>query len=183
MQYFFDSFVLDTALRELSAGDETVRIEPKVFELLLHLLENRHRAVSKDELVAAVWDGRFISEAALSSAVRQMFTTIYMPDAPAESQTWFTDLQKKTTSPHNAAEILLAHGDVDVSGLLPHIRTPTLVMSARNDIGVPYAEGQELAAGIKEARFVTLDSANHVLPVTDPAWPRCIRLMHDFLKD
>jgi len=398
MKYLFDTFVLDTAVRELSEGGAAVRIEPKVFELLLHLLENRDRAVSKDELLASVWDGRFISEAAMSSAIRslrkalgddarnqryvktlhghgfrfiapvvetgvgreapaadgknsgdpptqdirfchsvdgtriayaiagsgpplmkaanwlnhlefdwespvwkhffnelagtyqlirydargnglsswdvtdfcldrqvedleavvdtqglekfpllgisqgcakaiayavrhpervtklvllggytrgwrhrdepdsiavgearcaliragwgsdnqairQMFTTIYMPDAPAESQTWFTDLQKKTTSPENAAEILMAHGDVDIREILPEVRTPALVINGRNDIGVPYAQGQELAAGIKDARFATLDTANHILPATDPASKRCIRLIHDFLKD
>ncbi len=118
-----------------------------------------------------------------NKAIRQMFTTLYMPDAPAESQTWFTDLQKKTTSPDNAAEILLAHGDVDIRGVLPEVRAPTLAISARNDVGVPYEQGQELAAGIKDARFVTLDTANHILPATDPAWPRCQRLIHDFLKD
>ena len=118
-----------------------------------------------------------------NKAIRQMFTTIYMPDAPAESQIWFTDLQKKTTSPENAAEILLAHGDVDVREILPAVQTPTLVINAQNDIGVPYAQGQELAAGIKDARFVTLDTANHILPATDPAWTRCMRVIHDFLKD
>ena len=398
MQYVFDSFVLDSALRELSVSGSVVHIERRAFELLLYLLENRHRAVSKDELIAAIWEGRFISEAALSSAVRatrkalgddgktrryiktvhghgfrfvapvveagagrrtatddngdpsgppdqdirfchsadgtriayalagsgpplvkaanwlhhlefdwespvwrhvftalasahrlvrydargnglsawdvsdfslerqvedleavvdtlgierfpllglsqgcakavvyaarhpervtklillggyargwryrnnpdavqvgearctlmrsgwgsdnkairQMFTTLYMPDAPAESQTWFDDLQKKTTSPDNAAEILLAHGDVDIRGVLPEVRAPTLAISARNDVGVPYEQGQELAAGIKDARFVTLDTANHILPATDPAWPHCQRLIHDFLKD
>jgi pimeloyl-ACP methyl ester carboxylesterase len=106
-----------------------------------------------------------------------------MPDAPAESQGWFTELQKKTTSPRNAAEILLAHGDVDIRGFLPEIHAPTLVIHCRNDVGVPYAQGQELAAGIKDARFVTLDTANHILPVTDPAWPRCMRLIDDFLSE
>ena len=397
MRYLFDAFVLDTAVRELSERDTVVRLEPKVFELLLFLVENRDRAVSKDDVVDSVWDGRFISEATMSSAVRsvrkalgddgktqrfvktvhghgfrfvapvvesaagsmattadsagsgeprgqdirfchsadgtrlayaiagsgpplvkasnwlnhlefdwespvwmhffkelagryrlirydargnglsswdvsdysldrqvedlravvdtlgletfpllglsqgcakavafaarfpervtklillggyargwrrrnepdsvsvgearcaliragwgsdnkairQMFTTIYMPDAPAESQMWFTDLQKKTASPANAAEILMAHGDVDIRGILPDIRAPTLVFHSRNDVGVPYGQGQELAAGIKDARFVTLDTPNHILPVTDPAWNRCMRLIHDFLK-
>jgi pimeloyl-ACP methyl ester carboxylesterase/DNA-binding winged helix-turn-helix (wHTH) protein len=395
-KYFFDNSILDTSVRELSVAGAAVKIEPKVFDLLLHLIENRDRVVSKDELLAAVWDGRFISESAVSSAVksarkalgddgrsqryvrtmhghgfrfiapvvertvnqaaaesadkdelpdqdirfchsadgtriayalagsgpplvkaanwlnhlefdwespvwkhlfkaladkhslvrydargnglsawdvsdfslerqiedleavvetvglerfpllglsqgcakaivyaarhpervtklvllggyargwrhrddpdtavvgearcalirngwgsdnqavRQMFTTIYMPNAPAESQGWFTDLQKKTTSPNNAAAILMAHGDVDIRKILPEIHAPTLVLHCRNDVGVPYTQGQELAAGIKGARFVTLDTANHILPVTDPAWARCMRLIDDFLKE
>ncbi len=72
MKYFFDTFVLDTALRELSKDGAAVRIEPKVFELLLHLIENQDRVVSKDELVASVWERRFISEAAMFSAVRSV---------------------------------------------------------------------------------------------------------------
>lgn len=396
MKYLFDSFVLDTAARELSDNGSPVPIEPRVFELLLYLVENRDRMVSKDELIEAVWQGRFISEAAMSSAVRsvrkaigddgkgqrfiktmhrqgfrfvapvveagagaddngpediaapptqdvrfchsqdgtpiayaiagsgpplvkaanwlshlefdwespvwqhtftelagayrflrydargnglsswevsdfsldrqvedlkavvdavgletfpllgvsqgcakaaafaaqfpervtklillggyargwrrrdnpdsipvgearcaliragwgsdnqavrQMFTTIYMPDAPAESQTWFTDLQKKTASPENAAEILMAHGDVDVRGILKDVRAPTLAIHSRNEEGVPFEQGQEMAAGIKDARFVTLESANHILPMTDPAWKRCIRLIHGFLQE
>jgi len=79
-------------------------------------------------------------------AVRQMFTTIYMPDAPPESRGRFTDLQKKTTSPNNAAQIFLAHGDVDIRDILPEIRTPTLVIHSRNDMAVTYLQGQELAA-------------------------------------
>ncbi len=126
-------------------------------------------------LIRAGWGGD-------NEAIRRMFTTVYMPDAPAESQSWFTDLQKKTTSPDNAAAILMSHGDVDIRTVLPKVRAPTLVLHAQNDVGVPYAEGQELAAGIKDARFVTLDTANHILPASDPEWPRCMRLIHGFLR-
>jgi pimeloyl-ACP methyl ester carboxylesterase len=117
-----------------------------------------------------------------NKAIRQMLTTIYMPDAPAEAQTWFTDLQRKTATAENAAAILLAHGDVDIRGILGNVRAPTLVIHARNDVVVPYDQGQELAAGIEGARFVTLDTANHILPATDPAWQRCMCHIHDFLE-
>jgi DNA-binding winged helix-turn-helix (wHTH) protein len=72
IKYFFDSFILDTSVRELSAEGAAVKIEPKVFDLLLHLIEKRDHVVSKDELVASIWDGRFISEAAVSSAVKSV---------------------------------------------------------------------------------------------------------------
>ena len=55
-------------------------------------------------------------------AVRQMFTTLYMPDAPAESQRWFSDLQRKTTSAANAAATLECHGDVDIRDVLGRSR-------------------------------------------------------------
>ena len=116
-------------------------------------------------------------------AVRQMFTALYMPDAPAESQRWFSDLQRKTTSGENAASILEVHGNVNVRALLPLVKAPTLVIHARHDGGVPFAQGQELAAGIPGARFAVLDTTNHILPATDPAWTRCARLIQDFLAE
>ena len=69
VRYVSDSFVIDAAKRELVASGTPVRIEPKVLDLILHLIERRDRMVSKDELVATVWQGRFISDAAISSAV------------------------------------------------------------------------------------------------------------------
>jgi DNA-binding winged helix-turn-helix (wHTH) protein/TolB-like protein/Flp pilus assembly protein TadD len=69
MRFVFDTFIVDPAARELRRSGETVPVEPKVFDLLLHLIEMRDRVVSKDQLVAAVWQGRFISDAAISSAV------------------------------------------------------------------------------------------------------------------
>lgn len=114
-------------------------------------------------------------------AVRNLVTAIYMPDAPAENQQWFSDLQRKTTSPENAAATIDQHGDVDVSELLSEVKAPTLVIHARHDSGVPFEQGRELAAGIPDARFVALDSSNHILPVTDPAWQRCAREIREFL--
>ncbi len=69
MTFIFDTFVVDPAARELRRDGENVSIEPKVFDLLLHLIEMRDRVVSKDDLVEAVWQGRTISDAAISSAV------------------------------------------------------------------------------------------------------------------
>ena len=65
----FDTFVIDAAKRELIAAGTPLRVEPKVLDLLLYLIERRDRVVSKDELVDAVWQGRFISDAAISSSV------------------------------------------------------------------------------------------------------------------
>ena len=69
MKYVFDRFSIDAATREMLASGTPVPVEPKVLDLLIRLIELRDRVVSKDELVEAVWDGRFISDAAISSAV------------------------------------------------------------------------------------------------------------------
>jgi len=61
--------VLDRERRELRSGSKSIPVEPQVFDLLLHLVRNRGRIVSKDELIETVWNGRIVSEAALSSRI------------------------------------------------------------------------------------------------------------------
>lgn len=67
--YRFGDFTLDTGIGELGRGDSVVPLEPQVFALIAYLVENRHRTVTKDELVKQIWDGRFTSDAALSSRI------------------------------------------------------------------------------------------------------------------
>src|SRR5262245_5842593 len=55
--------------RGLLRGGEAIHVEPQVFDLLLHLLRNREQVVSKDDLLAAVWGGRIVSESTLNSRV------------------------------------------------------------------------------------------------------------------
>jgi TolB-like protein/Tfp pilus assembly protein PilF len=72
--YIFEDFLLDVERRELRNGSQLVPVEPQVFDLLAYLISNRQRVVTKDDLVAAIWGGRIISESAISSkvtAVRQ----------------------------------------------------------------------------------------------------------------
>ena len=116
-------------------------------------------------------------------AFRQMFTSLFMPDAPAENQDWFNELQRMTTSPENAAELLEALGHVDAREYLPKVQAPTLVVHCRGDLRVPLSSGQELAAGIPNARFMTLDSDNHIIPASDPAWAHFSTAMHKFLEE
>jgi len=70
MLYRFGAYQLDTDKIELRSGDERVALEPQVFALLTLLVENRERLVSRDEIVEKIWDGRYISEAAVSSCVK-----------------------------------------------------------------------------------------------------------------
>ena len=66
----FDGFVLDTQRYELRHGDAVVRVEPQVFDVLTQLVSNRERCVTKEELFDAVWGGRFVGEAALTSRIK-----------------------------------------------------------------------------------------------------------------
>ena len=67
--YSFENHVLDTDRRELKRGSELIALEPQVFDLLVYLVQNRDRVVSKDDLLSAVWGGRIVSESALSTRV------------------------------------------------------------------------------------------------------------------
>ena len=69
MQLAFGDYVLDGGRRELRRGSEQVALEPQVFDVLLYLALNSDRVVSKDDLIAAVWDGRIISDSTLSSRI------------------------------------------------------------------------------------------------------------------
>lgn len=76
MLYGFDDYVFDTERRELWRGATAVAVEPQVFDLLAYLIENRDRVVSKEDLRAAVWQGRIVSESTLSSAINAARTAI-----------------------------------------------------------------------------------------------------------
>ncbi|WP_426531079.1 winged helix-turn-helix domain-containing tetratricopeptide repeat protein [Bradyrhizobium sp. McL0615] len=69
MQFHFSDHVLDVNLRELTRGGESVAVEPQVFDLLVHLIENRDHVVTKDDLIETVWDGRIVSESTLTSRI------------------------------------------------------------------------------------------------------------------
>ena len=116
-------------------------------------------------------------------AFRQLFTALFMPDAPGENQQWFNELQRISTRPENAARLLEELGTVDVRPRLADVRAPTLVLHARRDMRVPFTAGRELAGGIPGARFVSLDSSNHLMPADDPAWPRLLREINAFLAE
>jgi DNA-binding winged helix-turn-helix (wHTH) protein/tetratricopeptide (TPR) repeat protein len=67
--YFFGNYVLDSDRRELHRGSAPVPVEPQVFDVLLHLIRHREHVVSRDELLAEIWQGRIVSEATLSSRI------------------------------------------------------------------------------------------------------------------
>lgn len=67
--YFFEDCVLDTDRRELQRGGRAVPVEPQVFDVLVCLIQNRERVVSRDDLLTVVWAGRIVSESTLSSRV------------------------------------------------------------------------------------------------------------------
>jgi TolB-like protein len=69
VQYRFGDYVLDPERRELTRGSEAIAAGPQLFDLLLHLVQNREHVVSKDELLDVVWGGRIVSESTLTSHI------------------------------------------------------------------------------------------------------------------
>src|SRR5215475_10388580 len=67
LRYFFDNFSLDMDRRELRRGTDVIAIAPKVFDLLGYLIDNRERVVSKDDLIRSIWQGRVVSDVALTT--------------------------------------------------------------------------------------------------------------------
>jgi pimeloyl-ACP methyl ester carboxylesterase/DNA-binding winged helix-turn-helix (wHTH) protein len=67
--FLFEDFALDCERRELRAGGAMIPVEPQVFDILVHLVENRDRVVSKDDLIASVWNGRIVSDSTLDSRI------------------------------------------------------------------------------------------------------------------
>jgi class 3 adenylate cyclase/pimeloyl-ACP methyl ester carboxylesterase len=116
-----------------------------------------------------------------SPAFRQMFTSLFLPEATKEQADWFNDLQRKTTSPECAARYLEVVGNLDVRELLPQVQVPTLVMHVRGDLVCPIDAGREMAAGIPDARFIALPGRNHLFLKHEPAAARFFEEINLFL--
>lgn len=118
-----------------------------------------------------------------NSSFIRMFSTLSVPNATPEQIRSFANLQRIATSPENAVRLRRACDDIDVVNLLPKISVPTLVLHCRHDHVVPYDEGRRVAAGIPNARFVTLESENHMPQPDDPAWPKFVGEIERFLSE
>jgi DNA-binding winged helix-turn-helix (wHTH) protein len=69
LRYYFDDCVLDTDRRELRRKSLLVAVKPQVFDFLVHLVRHRERVLTKDDLLAAIWHGRIVSESALATRI------------------------------------------------------------------------------------------------------------------
>jgi pimeloyl-ACP methyl ester carboxylesterase/DNA-binding CsgD family transcriptional regulator len=112
---------------------------------------------------------------------RQVFTSRFIPGGTAEQLGWFNDLCRRTTTAEIGARLMEERSRIDVDHLLGRIRTPTLVLHAREDAVVTIAEGRRLAARIAGAQFVELESKNHILLAHEPSWRRFCDVVLDFV--
>jgi pimeloyl-ACP methyl ester carboxylesterase/AraC-like DNA-binding protein len=114
-------------------------------------------------------------------AYRQLFTNNYVPEATPKQMGWFNEMQRLSASPENAVRLQRALASIDVRPLLSQVRVPTLIFHSRDDQAVPFSQGEELAAEIPGAGFIPLESRNHILLETEPAWAMFAELSGDFL--
>ena len=126
------------------------------------------------KLVELGWGGE-------NPAFRQFFTSHFIPDASLEQQRWFNELQRMSTSPANALRFMKVLTEIDVDSLLPSVACPTLILHPTHDAAVAFEEGRLMASRIPGARFVPLNSGNHLLLESEPAWRRFTKELEAFL--
>src|SRR5262245_38934605 len=136
--------------------------------------QNRERWEAQAKLIQLGWGQD-------NPAFRQMWTSLYVPDGTLEQFQWFNEMQKVSASPENALRLINEFGRIDVKDLLPQVKVPTLVIHRRGDAAVPFADGRFLASSIPGARFVELEGRNHLLLENEPAWPRFVSEVRQFI--
>jgi pimeloyl-ACP methyl ester carboxylesterase/DNA-binding CsgD family transcriptional regulator len=112
---------------------------------------------------------------------RQVFTMSLIPEGTPEQFAWFNNLQLVSTSPTNAMEVQRMFNLVNVNEQAKTIQAPTLIIQAKHDAAVPFELGRQVAAQIPGAHFAILESKNHVLMRTEPAWQYFWKEFYRFL--
>lgn len=116
------------------------------------------------------------------ASFRQFFTTQFIPGGTPEQHAWFNEMERVSTSPHNAARFMREFNSIDVVPLLEQVACPTLVLHSVHDVRVPFEEGRFLAANIPGAKFVSIESPNHLLLSHEPGWRVWLDEANHFLE-
>jgi len=127
-------------------------------------------------LIRVGWGSRHV-------AFRRAFTMLFLPGGSSEQLEWFDEAARVSASADVARRLRAARDMLDVTQLAPQLRTPTLVMHARDDALVPFGEGRLIATLIPGAQFTSLESQNHVLLESEPAWGVFLEEVRAFLGD
>jgi pimeloyl-ACP methyl ester carboxylesterase/DNA-binding CsgD family transcriptional regulator len=115
------------------------------------------------------------------ASFRQFFTSQFLPTGSPEQHQWFNEMERLSSSPHNAARFMREFDRIDVVALLPRVCCPTLVLHSRHDLRVPFEEGRLVATNIPGAAFVPIDSPNHLLLESEPGWAHWLAEVRGFL--
>ena len=117
------------------------------------------------------------------SAFMRAFATLFLPNGSPEQIKEYADLQRAAISPEHAVKIRMLHDETDIRDILPNVKSPTIVFHSRHDNVVPFEQGRMVAASIPNARFVPLESVNHVLLSDEPAFVDFIDGVKEFLAN
>ena len=170
MLYLFEDYALDTDRRELRRGDNLLSVEPKVFDFLVHLIGNRERVVTKDDLIAAVWNGRIVSESTLTSCINAARSAI---GDSGEKQRFIKTLPRKgvrfvgmVRQEHGREDVVLPHKSGDTLALALPDKPSIAVLPFQNLTGDPkqeyFADGmvEEIITGLSRIRWLFVISRN-----------------------
>jgi pimeloyl-ACP methyl ester carboxylesterase len=127
-----------------------------------------------EELVSLGW-GR------PDPAFRRIFATLFAPDASTKELDAFDELQRVSTSPANALRFLHMFNRIDVLELASQVSVPTLILHARDEGEIPLSQSRLMAAKIPDATFVALNSRNHILGASEPAWTSFLKEVDEFV--
>jgi pimeloyl-ACP methyl ester carboxylesterase/DNA-binding CsgD family transcriptional regulator len=114
-------------------------------------------------------------------AFRQFFTSLFIPDATADQARSLNELMRVSSTPQDAINRLRPFHHVDLRNIADKVQCPTLVFHSRADARIPFEQGRALAAIIPGAQFVPLESRNHWVLDTEPAWQQFVKALDDFL--
>ena len=155
----------------------TIKYPQRVTHLILYGAFARGEAIGSDEIRLAMLS--FIrANWGLGS---RTLTDIFTPNADAEVREWMVKFQRKCATAEVVAQLMNLSYRIDVSGLLPKLRTPTLVLHRQHDMVTPFKLGRELAASIPNAHFVPLEGNDHLPAFGDS--DSLVRVIAEFLGD
>jgi TolB-like protein/class 3 adenylate cyclase/pimeloyl-ACP methyl ester carboxylesterase len=167
-----------------------VRHPDRVSHLILYAgfaqgtLKKTENSAGREQILALATLMRSPGWSSSNPAIRQIWSTRLLPDMSKEQAEALDRLVQNVCTGELAARYLLATpAEIDVRGLLPQLRVPTLVFHVRDDAMVPISSGREMAAEIPGARFVSLPGRNHIPVPGDPAGERFLEEMEHFFKE
>jgi len=111
----------------------------------------------------------------------QVYDARFLPDGPLDAWRAFDELQRRSTSPRNAARLWRAFGHLDASDAARRLTAPTLILHTEGDKVWPFAEAQELHELIPHSRLVRLPGRNHILQAGEPAFAQFLSTVREFL--
>ena len=112
---------------------------------------------------------------------RQIFSTGFLPGGTLEQLNSMSELQLKSATPEGAVRILRSMFSIDIREAAARVKCPTLILHARHDRRVPFEEGRLLAGLVPGARFVPLDTDNHILLAHEPAFRQFFEELEAFV--